>query len=240
MPVKNLCIKIARCTQFGVFPCDKIASVQSNCILKQVPEPWSGHLDKAKIMFIGSNPSIDCDEYFPNVGWSDNDIFDFFENRFIYGKKLKTTGKAVSVPYWTYLINYTNWINECLKKYGKSPITRDLVKQTKEPFYKDLNDCVVSTELVHCKSKNAFGFDASRCTCSGLWMANILNLFNGKLIVVLGSKAKDAINKCSNLNAIILGKKLPVIFLPHPSRRMSDTDRKKEIEKELKNFGLIP
>ena len=91
MPVKDLCIKIARCTNIGVHPCHKIASFQSNCILKQMPEPWNGHLATAEIMFIGSNPSIDFDEYFPNIGWTDDDIFDFFENRFINGKKLKTT-----------------------------------------------------------------------------------------------------------------------------------------------------
>jgi len=237
MPVKNLCIKIARCTQLGVFPCDKIASVQSNCILKQMPEPWNGHLATAEIMFIGSNPSIDCEEYFPNIGWKNDDIFDFFENRFINGKVLKSTGKRDSVKYWSGLITYANIINNLTgNRYYKG----SLAEATKDNGwdYSVLDPYVVSTEIVHCKSKAAYGFEDARCKCSDTWMANILKLFNGKLIVVLGANAKKAIKKCSKLNAIITSLKIPVIYLPHPSFPMSDKNRKAAVQNELARVHL--
>lgn len=239
MPTKPLCIGIARCTNLGVHPCDKITSVQSNCILKQIPEPWNGHLSEAKILYIGSNPSIDCDEVYPDSTWSDKKICDFFENRFKKGKVKKTTGKEVAVPFWTYLINYTNWINEELKTSGKAFLTKYPITKQKKNMYDELNNDVVSTEIVHCKSKDAYGFEKACCKCGDMWMGNILNLFSGKLIVVLGKKAECAIKKCSKLNAIFGNLKVPVIYLPHPSRRMSVNNRKKAVQSELRKVGLI-
>jgi hypothetical protein len=48
----------------GSHPCSKI--VQSQHVSDknfQVPEPWRGQIDKARILFIGSNPSIGNDRY---------------------------------------------------------------------------------------------------------------------------------------------------------------------------------
>ena len=106
-------------------------------------------------------------------------------------------------------------------------------------MYDGLNNDVASTEIVHCKSNNAVGFTVSCCKCSDMWMANILNLFKGKLIVVLGANAKKAIKKCTKLNAIITSLKIPVIYLPHPSWRMSDNARKATVQAELAKVGLI-
>lgn len=234
---EKLCIQIARCIQLGLFPCDKIASVQSNCILKQMPEPWNGHLATAEIMFIGSNPSIDCEEHYPNASWSDNDICDFFDKRFINGKVLKSTGKSDYVKYWSGLITYTNIINDLTgNRYYKGR----LAEATKDNGwdYSVLDPYVVSTEIVHCKSKEAYGFEDARCKCSDMWMANILNLFKGKLIVVLGKKAKDAIDKCSKLNAIFVRQNVPIIYLPHPSFPMSDKNRKAAVQNELARVHL--
>ncbi|MCR4801013.1 MAG: uracil-DNA glycosylase family protein [Bacteroidales bacterium] len=228
---EKLCVQIARCQQRGVVPCHKF-----NNPCNQLAEPWNGHLSKAKIMFIGPNPSIDCDEIFPTDKWSDEEIADFFDNRFVNGKKL-TSNKRDSVRYWNSLITYTNMINE-LK--GNCYYKGRLAKATKNNGwdYSVLDPYVVSTEIVHCKSKEAYGFEDARCKCSDMWMANILNLFKGKLIVVLGKKAKDAIDKCSKLNAIFVRQNVPIIYLPHPSFPMSDKNRKAAVQNELARVHL--
>ena len=47
-------------------PCREIVQNQKQSLENfQVPEPWSGHLKQARILFIGSNPSISKNECFP-------------------------------------------------------------------------------------------------------------------------------------------------------------------------------
>jgi hypothetical protein len=50
--------------------------------LFQLPEPWSGHLDKAPLLIVSFNPSISKKEEYPTFLWNDDQIVDFFENRF--------------------------------------------------------------------------------------------------------------------------------------------------------------
>lgn len=230
---KQLCIKIARCNRLGVTPCNVICSVQSDCILKQTPEPWSGYLQQAQIMFISSNPSIDFDEHFPNIGWSDDDIFEFFEERFTNGKLVKSTGKKASVRYWNSLIKYTNWINKALNnKYFSKPIV-----QGNDGDVSALNPYVVSTEIVHCKSKNQIGV-TQKCieVCFKKYMPEIIDEFRGDLIVIVGGVAKKYI---SSIKTLIVKKnpKVTLIKVPHPSdpRYPSDAKKEAEIKKALKH-----
>lgn len=232
---EKLCFDIVFCKNTGKGPCTKVSSV-AKCPHSLMPEPWNGHLSEAKILFIGSNPSFDCNEVYPDATWSSKQICDFFENRFKNGKV--KNGKEVSVPYWTYLIKYTNWINDEFNTKGKTPLTKYPITKQKKNMYDGLNNNVASTEIVHCKSKGGKGFEEAHCKCSDMWMADILNLFKGKLIVVLGDKAKDAINNCCKLNAIFAGQKIPVIYLPHPNVPMSDKNRKAAVQNELARVHL--
>src|SRR2546427_741399 len=68
-------------------PCSRIISVQDpkhvmSLACHQVPEPWSGDLKHAPILFLSSNPSIDEKEEYPLWSWDDEKIEDFFTNRF--------------------------------------------------------------------------------------------------------------------------------------------------------------
>jgi hypothetical protein len=60
-------------------PCSKIISTQKVIALAnlQVPEPWSGNLEHAPILFLSSNPSLDDEEVIPRWSWSDEWIKDF-------------------------------------------------------------------------------------------------------------------------------------------------------------------
>jgi len=50
----------------------------------QIPEPFSGEIDKAKILVISSNPSIDLTktEIYPTYEWKDEDILNISSNFF--------------------------------------------------------------------------------------------------------------------------------------------------------------
>ena len=52
----------------------------------QVPEPWSGDLEGAPILFLSSNPSISTAELYPRWKWPDEEIAGFFGRRFSGGR----------------------------------------------------------------------------------------------------------------------------------------------------------
>lgn len=85
---RDLLLRIARCpivahclSEAGAdHPC--AAVVRSQRALHtgphQTPAPWNGDLERAPLLFVGSNPSIDPDELHPTAEWPDELIVDFF------------------------------------------------------------------------------------------------------------------------------------------------------------------
>ncbi len=47
-----------------------------------VPEPWSGHIQNAAVLFVSSNPPIDPAEAYPVGDWEDHSRVDFSADRF--------------------------------------------------------------------------------------------------------------------------------------------------------------
>src|SRR5258708_1104938 len=105
--IHNLLVEIARCPEVAHAQSDRHHSCHQ-VVNEQMdipghddahlPEPWSGRIEKACILFVGSNPSIDYDEDFPTKGWDNDTVSDFFENRFGGGLKLWTRqGQALRI-----------------------------------------------------------------------------------------------------------------------------------------------
>ena len=64
-------------------PCYPIVASQAAAAGSfQVPEPWSGHLESAPILFLSSNPSLGTDELYPTASWPAARVADFFVARF--------------------------------------------------------------------------------------------------------------------------------------------------------------
>lgn len=173
-----------------------------------LPEPWNGHLSKAKIMFISSNPSIG-NEGFPTKKWDDSDIIDFFDNRF----KIRLEDKDIS-RFWKSIAKYTTWI---------------IPEASGQKVLEILDNYVVSTELVHCKSRAEKG--AAKCAkeeCK--FMGDIIKEFNGDLIVLLGSTVK----KYYDSGLFLIDKKdVQITSIPHPNARgYTDKERKKLLLKK--------
>ena len=93
----DLLLEIAHCpnVQFCLdhpvsrHPCRLIVDSQRRSRLAefQVPEPWSGNLELASILFVRSNPSISPTEAYPRWGWPDEYLVDFFTHRFGGGRE---------------------------------------------------------------------------------------------------------------------------------------------------------
>ena len=169
----------------------------------QLPEPWNGHLDNAEILFISSNPSIDPNENYPTASWKGEDIVSFFENRF------ENTPKNEWSTYWRTILKWAGWI---IPNIGF--------------------DKIAITEIVHCKSKSEFGLTPyCQKTCFNKWLREILKIFKGKYLVVVGSKAKEYI-KLHLDEEFTNGKK--VIYIPAPNARgITDEKRKQDFLDQL-------
>ena len=81
-------------------PCHNVVSLQAGKSF-QLPEPWSGQIDTAPLLFVSSNPAIDELEVYPDESWEDGKTTDFFQKRFtsedrwvIDGRALQQGGRA--------------------------------------------------------------------------------------------------------------------------------------------------
>jgi hypothetical protein len=203
-------------------PCHPIVNSQGHQPEQfQVPEPWSGQIERAPILFLSSNPSIGDEEVYPTWAWSDSDVHDYFNHRFGGG--------------------HQNWIidgTKSLKKDGEySHAVRfwAAVRQRAIELLpgKDVKPGIdyALTEIVHCKSKGEIGVKEAQSQCVETYLMRILELSAAKVIVVLGSNAKQAIQRqfpgqfpiCEQIlvsEAIEIGGHERIFaFLPHPNAR---------------------
>ena len=172
-----------------------------------LPEPWNGHLGKAKIMIISSNPSIGVDEDFPTSSWSDDDIAEFFDNRF------KNNSNGVSM-YWKSIAKYAGWI--CPEVAGLDAV-------------EILDKVVVSTEVVHCKSKSEIGVNA--CVEKEVHFLNeIVKKFSGEIVLIVGKVAQNFYE--SGMFAI--PDRFKVAVIPHPNAHgITDEERRNGMMEQL-------
>lgn len=201
----DLLIEIARCKELSAaktdnnHACYSIVNSQGTAEF-QIPEPWNGHIDTAKILFISSNPSIDENERYPIGSWNDTDIINFFENRF------KNMPYGEWSRYWKSIFKWASWI--LLKK--------EVGQKLSDTEIDELKSKIAITEIVHCKSTTDTILSAyCQKTCFNKHFRKVIELFNGKYIVAVGKIASDCIN--SHLDKVLYDGKI-VIHTPHPNR----------------------
>lgn len=74
------CDEIKKALSDNNHPCHKIVqyqSIENPDKLFKHPEPWNGFVERAEILFIGSNPSIDFDEIYPTDYWEKKRFMNF-------------------------------------------------------------------------------------------------------------------------------------------------------------------
>lgn len=208
----QLIIAITRCRHLDeartnpAHPCACVVRTQKRAAAKcHVPEPWSGHIDSAPILFVGSNPSISENEDFPTSSWGEAKTVDFFQGRFDDGGPV-TPKEFNGVRYWT-----------AVRARAKELLGRDAAPG------KDF----ALTEVVHCKSLKEEGVGTALPTCTREWLDEVMAQSVACIVVLLGRRAKDACakrwgidaSKSVHFDVAIAGHSRAVVILPHPNAR---------------------
>jgi hypothetical protein len=202
--------------------CRKIIDSQSQKIINdfQVPEPWNGDIENAKILFISSNPSIDPNELYPlwdNPKWTKQEIEDFFINRFndkwtknyLHPKLKDGNYRKNYVHFWAGIRTYAA---DILNTNGKNIIPG--------------KDYAI-TELVHCKSKGEEGVEEALNECANKYFEKIIEISKAQYYVAIGSKVKNWFNNRYKVNLIlnefktvsINGRDYNFTYKRHPNAR---------------------
>jgi hypothetical protein len=207
-----------------------------------LPEPFSGRIESAPILFLSSNPSYWHKERYPVEDWSDELIVDFFRNRFGNGLEnwteggsrtlLEDGGYGPSVAFWSAVRNRAA---ELLERPVRPGIDFAL------------------TEVVHCKSERETGVEAALNECMTRYLQRILAASGSSVIVVLGRYAKRAICWALGLDPdavyqlygpVVIGQRDRLVaFLSHPNAFGSKTFRswpdgqRRHVQRFLRDFS---
>lgn len=202
-------------------PCGRIVHTQPTFPGSfQVPEPWAGHLHEAPLLFIGSNPSIDRREPYPE--WTDDQrsTLEFFDNRFGGGVGQVKDGvyfplrvesetdphhSPRQVPFWASCKRNAAWL------FGR-------------PVRPGIDYAM--TEVVHCKSRSEIGVRDARAHCAQRWLEPVLQASPARVIVLLGQHAELAFAPVTGpleywavRHVSLAGQERAVLVARHPNYR---------------------
>lgn len=188
--VEQLLIDISHCPvaaavrsgQVGCDPCQNIIRSQKASTF-QLPEPWSGRIDVAPILFLSSNPSIDELEMYPDSSWEPNQVIDFFQNRFSSPSRWVTRLCALRKDG-----TRTRWV-----KFWAAARARvsEILEKPKAEIRPGIDFAL--TEVVHCKSRKEVGVKDARSFCSNLYLERVLSIAAANTIIVFGEHAKQTV-----------------------------------------------
>ena len=229
MDTRNLLISIARCSNLEpassnpCHSCSEVVGYQSGKSddQYQVPEPWSGNIKTAPILFISSNPGIKDVEYFPRKSWSDANVAEFFEQRFDREAGFTHQSDRRAMYTMDYLDGKVVQAKRWVSFWGAVRNHSDTLLQRESKPEADY----VLTEMVHCKSNNEAGVHRALEECSNKWMPAIVDLSEASIIVIIGTLAQRAASDLWKVdsgvpvlfNVSIGGRNRAVVNLPHPS-----------------------
>lgn len=207
-------------------PCYPIVSSQQVSAERfQVPEPWSGHLESAPILFLSSNPSLGADEMYPTAAWPAARVADFFGARFEqreepwvdrHMRALRTDGAPRGGRGTRFWIACHARASELLG--------RDATAGT---------DFALA-EVVHCKSKSEHGVKEALLSCVEQWLSRLLAAAEARVVVLYGARARTAIEHVYHVTMTleaplsepleIEGSARLLVALPHPNARVPRRD----------------
>ncbi len=208
---RRLLLAITRCPGLDAaradrsHPCAEVVRSQGPAG-RQVPEPWSGRLDAAPILFVGSNPSISEDGGFPTQSWSERDTVSYFSRRFDEHGGWVSPREFNQVRYWTMVRSHANAL-----------LGRDAVPGVD----------FAMTEAVHCKSKAETGVKSALRACAARWLDEVMRESAAKVVVLLGRHAAEVCTerwdmgsgRGAHFGVSLAGRNRSVVVLPHPNAR---------------------
>lgn len=233
-PEAVLLNEICRCSQIDAaladpsHPCHAVVSAHPADITpRHTPEPWNGRLCSAPILMVSSNPSISGAEVFPDATWSDDQLVDFFDERFTEGldrpawiagsnRTLQRTPNADGTPAYSEWVRFLSARNRATDILGS-------------PARPGADYCL--TEVVHCKSTGERGVEAAGAHCADRWLDRIIALSPAPVIVTFGVRARTQLQRlaATDLSAVMNGPVTLgghdrwIVAMPHPNARGKKT-----------------
>ena len=221
-------LRIVRCQELAkgnASPCHKIISTQEGVDDKtfQVPEPWRGRIDEAKLLFVSSNPSVNHEDDSPATSATDEEIIAYYQ-----------AGFAPQFP--KIGLKSGRFSDQHVRFWASCRARAVEVLGRKKVEIKPGIDFAM-TEIVHCKSRGEQGVVEARPMCVSLHFEATMRASAATVIVVLGKKTLDAIQSLSPelagletapIETLWMGRSRHVIYLPHPNARA--------VKKSIKGF----
>lgn len=175
---------------------------------RHTPEPFNGDPQKAKVVFISSNPSIRLNENTPRSGDAIAHICDFFINRFNISKK-----------YVEHIIPFKYYALDVNGKRLGGPVTywKNAAKIARILRNVGLDECLL-TEVVKCKTRKEdknYVTDAVGEECMDKFFSDFMDMLNYEkrnekdksiIFIVVGTFAREQINKWIDRHSLPLGK----------------------------------
>jgi hypothetical protein len=220
--INDLLLEIARCSNFKSKKgnhCKTIVQTQPQEDY-QLPEPWSGDLQNAPILFLSSNPSISSKEKYPRHKWPDDEIIDFFSHRFGGGLEGWTKDGR-----YTLLKAGSVYSNKGVR-YWASARKRAIELLCKNDVQPGVD--YTFSEVVHCKSLHEKGVSKALPECAGRYLKKIVACSGARIIVCFGRFTPVVVRQVFgipddvNVSAPVqVGSRLRIFtFMPHPNAWM--------------------
>lgn len=234
--VRQLLLEIVHCPvvpdvlRGGVrHPCGSIVRAQAVSSLAdvQVPEPWTGAIERAPILFVGSNPNLSTDSVHPLWCWPGAEVEEHFRARFdgdliVDGVRYRRIDGSLSriVPTWA----------------AQRAIAGELLGRAADPG----RDYAI-TNVVHCKSNGEVGVRSAVGHCADRYLDRVLALAPARVLVLLGGAAAGALRgrlpvPTSSPGVAMVragGRRRAVIRLAHPAAR----EAKRSLAESLEAAG---
>lgn len=180
----------------------------------QLPEPWVGRLERARILFVSSNPSI---------GGSVPEDPEAAPDRPHLVTRLRPDEAIVerqSNAFSHYMEDGTREIGAGVTHYWAA------IKQRALELLPAVipGDDYAITEVVRCKSKDEAGVPQARDFCSDLYLRRTLELSAARVIVGVGAQARRVLPRFVGVTETtglqrghVSGRDVAVVFLAHPA-----------------------
>ena len=196
----------------GEHPCATIVRFQDRFEGQfQPPTPWVGQLSQAPILFVGSNPNIGGDEFYPDTAWSDDELVDFFDHAF--------SGTSAQIKDGVHARQSNGGYGPFVRTWaGVRGGAKELLQREPTPGLD-----YAMTEVVRCRSWNEIGVGAARGYCADLYLERTIALSSARVIVALGSHVRSWLRHRWHLGREPVaevrsdGTTRLIAFLPHPT-----------------------
>jgi hypothetical protein len=226
---RDLLLEIAHCPVIKAVlagqpsPCSEVIHFQTRPWGERwTAEPWSGHLDRAPLLFVSSNPAAgDPAEVLSpgdlTMSSEDEAVVHTFDDAF-------DEGRWIGVHDGTHLRAADGKVGKFVAYWGscRSRATEILGRAARPGLDYAL------TEVVHCGSQHEIGVWSAAAQCVPRYLERVLRLSPATVIIVVGAVARDIVRSMVPATAdggtavgpiLLAGRECHVLFLPHPNAR---------------------